>query len=167
MKLGKLIGEGQRSRVYQHPVFADRVIKVTSDKREIEVLQAYFEEPESYFATIFELKFDGNKCYAVIQKVQKPDFKFKLQVADKNGARFFFESSYNKINFIDCVIRGGQKLSEYKQHIKSIVSQPELVDEYYNVLVSAYNHGLDVFDTAWNIGFVGAKMVCFDSQFSK
>ena len=89
MELGKEIGRGQRSVVYAHPTNPNLVIKKTSSKNEIEVLEAFQEDPEDYFVTVHQIERVGNTVYAVLDRVENPDFRFKT----KSGENFFESKS--------------------------------------------------------------------------
>jgi len=156
MKLGTKIGEGNRSKVYNHPTNNNLVIKVTTKKEEKEVADYFLNNPSSLFVTIYEIEKIGNKYYIVAEKVENADFKFKT----KKGT-FFLENKFNAPNY---KLNTGRE--DYINYVKSIVidSQIELVDEYYNFLEEAEKIGMDFFDTAWNIGLKNGKFICFDTS---
>lgn len=160
MKLGKFIGKGERSKVYAHPTDTSKVIKLTSSKPEIEMLEAFYDEPETYFVTIHELKKEGSTVFAVLDRVENPDFTFTL----KGSSVRFFESKFENGNYFDAVIKYGyKKHAEYVAEVKNKVNEVSIVDEYYTLLCTAYNQGCDFFDTAWNLGFLNGKLICFDT----
>lgn len=160
MELGTFIGKGERSKVYAHPTDPSKVIKVTASKPEIEMLEAFYNEPEAYFVTIHEIKKQGNAVFAVLDRVENPDFAFTL----KGVSTRFFESKFENGNYFDAVIRYGyKKHAEYVAEVKSRVNEEHLVEEYYLLLVRAHNQGCDFFDTAWNLGFKNGKLICFDT----
>ena len=160
MELGKEIGRGQRSVVYAHPTNPNLVIKKTSSKTEIEVLEAFQEDPEDYFVTVHQIERVGNTVYAVLDRVENPDFRFKT----KSGENFF-ESKFNRDNYFEAVLRFGFKSHEqYISEVKNKVTQPELVEDYYRLIRKAVAQGCDFSDTAWNLGFKNGKFLCFDTS---
>jgi hypothetical protein len=167
MEVGKFLGAGERSKVYQHPNDSAKVIKVTSAKSEKEVITAFYEEPESYFVKIHSIEKKGSVLYAVLDKVENADFKFTLKERGKNGETHFFEGKFDYFNYINTVCRGSKTHAEYVTEVKQKVTQPELVEQYYAVITAAYSQGCCMFDTAWNLGFFNGKLVCFDTSFRK
>ena len=156
-----MIGQGQRSKVYENLENSSTVIKETINPTEKKVADYFFSNPSELFVKIHSIEKVGRKYIMVVDKVENPDFKF-----NKIGGNYFTESKFQSWTLMNVIYSNGQhSIDDYIKGIENIVidSEKHLVKPYYEFLLKAREIGMDIFDTAWNMGFKNGKFICFDT----
>jgi len=157
----KLIGKGERSKVYQHED-DDKVLKITKYKKEKEVIEYFFKNPANYFVQIYNIEIKGSFIHATCEKVFNTSFTMKV----RNSSISFFESYFNSRKYTEVINNDDLKEQYIINRINELDVDEKIVREYYKLLDQAYNDGLNIFDVAWNIGQrKDGNLVCYDAEF--
>ena len=157
-QIGSLIGEGERSKVYENKLDSNTIVKVTSHKYEKEVADFFFNNPSDLFVKIFSIEKVGRKYIMVIEKLDSVDFTF----TKKDGSSRWYESCFNRWHYKDFKYKKESR-DNYIEEVKSFVKESYLVEEYYSFLDKCQAIGMGIFETAFNMGIKDGKFICFDT----